>query len=424
MRKLCLAVVWLGVVGPAMAQDAPPSGAAPVSGLAQLTAELEQHNPELKATRRQVDASLARISPAGAPPDPTFSAGYMSGFLRPPFFPSSSSPNAFQQFGVSQEIPFPGKLRLRSQMATTEADATRWVYEDVRLTLRSQLKSTYFQYVYYDRSLAILQRNKSLLEQLRQTAEARFRVNRAAQQDIIKAQLEISMILERDAMLRRERDAARVRINSLLYRAPETPVDPQLAFEVGDVPGSVAVLEGLITARAPAVRRAEQEINRGQQALALAQKELRPDFGVNVTTQKYVGGMPWMYGVDVMVKVPIFWQRKQRPMIAEAAATLEAGRRMRDNTVAMSTADAGEQFFALTTADRLATLYRDSIVPQARLALESSLASYQVGTVDFLTLLTNFSTVLTYEISYEEQLAQYRTALARLEPLVGTELIR
>ncbi len=424
MRTLCLAIVWLALVAPAMAQDAPSAGATPASGLAQLMTALDQHNPELMGVRSQVDAALSRVAPAGAPPDPTFSAGYMSGFLRPPFFPSASTPNGFRQFGVSQEIPFPGKLRLRSHIATTEADAARWAFEDVRLRLRSQMKAAYFQYVYYERGLAILLRNKSLLEQLRRTAEARFSVNKAAQQDVIKAQLEISMILEREAMLRRERDASRARINSLLYRTPDTPVDPNLTFAVADVPTSVSALEGLITARAPAVRQAEQEINRGQQALALAQKELRPDFGVNVTTQKYIGGMPWMYGLDVMVKVPVFWQRKQRPMIAEAAATLDAGRRMRENTVAMATADAAEQFFALTAADRLATLYRDSIIPQARLALESSLASYQVGTVDFLTLLTNFSTVLTYEISYEDQLAQYRSAVARLEPLIGTELIR
>jgi cobalt-zinc-cadmium efflux system outer membrane protein len=173
-----------------------------------------------------------------------------------------------------------------------------------------------------------------------------------------------------------------------------------------------------------AVKSQEQGITRGQQALALANRELRPDFGVTVTSQKYTGGMPWMYGIDFMVKVPIYWQRKQRPMIAEAAASLDSARAMRDNTIALEQAQVTQEFLAATTSKRLADLYSDSILPQARLALESALSSYQVGRVDFLTLLSSYQTVLTYEVGYEEQAARLRQALARIEPFVGEELVR
>lgn len=183
-------------------------------------------------------------------------------------------------------------------------------------------------------------------------------------------------------------------------------------------------LRALLRQNYPALKRDERVIDRGQQALELARKELLPDFAVNVTSQKFVGGMPWMYGVDLMVKVPLFWQRKQRPMIAEAAAALEGGRQMRDATLAMASAQLTEVYLAGATSHRLADLYSDSVLPQARLSLESSLASYQVGRVDFLSVLTNFVTVLSYEISYEEQNARYLQALARLEPLTGLSLIR
>jgi outer membrane protein TolC len=184
------------------------------------------------------------------------------------------------------------------------------------------------------------------------------------------------------------------------------------------------VLRARTEADYPALKRAEQIVNRGQQGLALAQKEVLPDFAVHVTSQRFTGDMPWMYGVDVMVKLPLYWQRKQRPMIAEAAAALESGKRMRENTLAMAAARVTEAHAAATTSQRLADLYGDSVLPQARLALESSLAAYQVGNVDFLTMLTNFTTVLNYEVSFEEQAARYRSALAQLEPLVGLELVR
>ena len=124
------------------------------------------------------------------------------------------------------------------------------------------------------------------------------------------------------------------------------------------------------------------------------------------------------------MKLPIFWQSKQRPMIAEAAAALEAGRNMRDMAVADAEASVTDQFVAATSSGRLIDLYTDSVLPQARLTLESSLASYQVAKADFLTVLTNFTAVLTYELSLEEQRAQYHQALARLEPLIGSELIK
>ena len=90
----------------------------------------------------------------------------------------------------------------------------------------------------------------------------------------------------------------------------------------------------------------------------------------------------------------------------------------------MASAQLTEVYLAGTTSHRLADLYSDSVLPQARLSLESSLASYQVGRVDFLSVLTNFVTVLTYEISYEEQHTRYLQALARLEPLTGLSLLR
>lgn len=397
-----------------------------VARLADLVDALERNSPELKASRRDVDMAVARIRPAGAPPDPTLSIGYMSGGfsgLYRPFFPSGSSGGGFQQFGATQEIPFPGKLALKTRVAATEADRMRWEFEDTRWRLASELKQTYFEYVLAENSLAVVQRNRAVLEQFRRIAEIRFSVGKAIQQDVLKAQLEISMLIERTKMLERDRVAALARINGLLNRASDTPVPPTLEFTVRSLP-ALADLEAAVAERSPAVRRDEQAIQRGEQALALANKEVLPDFAVSFTSQRLTGGMPWMYGVDLMVKVPLFWQRKQRPVIAEAAAALDGGRRMRENTVAMARAGIAEEYERATTSRQLIELYGDSVLPQARLTLESSLASYEVGTADFLTVLMNFTTVLNYEINHEQQQAMYHQALARIEPLAGLELVQ
>ena len=427
MRTLVLALVASSLAAPVAGQTqsvAPASSSQQSSALTVLVAELEQRNPALGAAQRDVDMRVARIAPAGAPPDPTVTVGYMSEFLRPPFFPSSSAANAWRQIGITQELPYPGKLGLRSKVAGSEADASRWSYEDTRVRLISDLKIVYIEYVLVNQTLDIVQRNRSAMENFRSIAEARFAVGKASQQDVLRAQLELSILLERIASLERDRTSLQADINRLVYQPQSTPVPVSEPVEVGAVPGDVGVLQQLAAHHNPAVKRDEQLINRGQQALTLARKEQLPDFGISFTTQKYVGDMPWMYGLDFMVKVPIFFQRKQRPMVAEAAASLAGATLMRDSTLSDADAQVTQEHAALTTARRLMALYGDSVLPQARLTLESATAAYEVGNVDFLTLITNFITVRDYEISYQEQQARYREALARLEPLLGMEFIK
>jgi outer membrane protein, heavy metal efflux system len=427
-RAFCGVVAAAMLTGPALAagQTAEPAGppaaaTAPATGLAGLVAELERNNPELQAARRDVDTRVASIAPAGALPDPTFSAGYMSDFAAVPFFPPSGNQFAFRQFSFSQEVPFPGKRSLRTRIASTEADTARWNYEVTRRRLVSDLKAAYFEYAYTVRTIGVVQRNKTLLQEVLQIAEAQFSVGKAMQQDVLKAQVELSLLLERLTMLDQQRASVQAQINGLLFRQPETPLGP-----VGDdapvtLTHSLDALRALAEKNSATLRRDETGISRGQQALALANTGLRPDFGMTVSTERRPG-MAWMYGLDFMVRVPLYSQRNQRPMIAGAAASLEGARQMRNNTLATEQAQVTQQYLAATTSWRLMELYSDAILPQARLTLESSLASYQVGNADFLTLLSNYQMVLTYEVSYEEQAARYRQALARLEPFIGEEL--
>lgn len=424
-----LAVTLIRPAG-ALAQSAPPPPAPPAQAastaagltVADLVAELDQRNPDLAAARRAVDASVAAIAPAGALPDPTVSVGFMGGATGVPFVPSSGLPNSFRQVGASQELPYPGKLSLKSKIAVSESEAERWSYETTRRRLVADLKSAYYQYVFVDRALAVLARNQARLDEFRQIAEARYGVGKAMQQDVLRAQLEISLILERQALLQQQRTALRAQINGLLYRATDAPLDVSLTYGPASPPPPLADIQALAAQNNPDLKRDERMVDRGQQALALAKRDVLPDFAVNVTTQQMGGGMPWMYGVDVMVKVPLYWQRKQRPLIAQAAAQLEGDRKTRENTLASAAAQIADTYAMAETSRRLVTLYGDSVLPQARLTLESSLASYEVGNVDFLTVVTNFITVLNYELNFEEQSARLHQALARLEPFTGLTL--
>ena len=131
-----------------------------------------------------------------------------------------------------------------------------------------------------------------------------------------------------------------------------------------------------------------------------------------------------MYGVDLMMTLPVYSQHKQRSQITEAAAALAGSQTARASTRANAIADLTQAFLAMAAADQLRALYTDSVLPQSRLALESSLAAYQVGSADFLSVITSFEAVLMAETSRLEQLTRHDQAVARLEPLIGLELVK
>jgi outer membrane protein TolC len=422
MRTWCVAVVLLSA-GPVSAQEVSAQPAS-TSALSALVTELDAHNPELEAARREIDERAARVAPAGALPDPTLGVGYMSGFLRPPFFPSAATPEGFRQVALTQTFPLPGTRALRTRAAESEVETARRSADATRARLVADLKQAYVEYVLATRALEIVQRNKEALDQLRQAAETRFSVGQASQPDVLRAQLEISILLERLAQLDRDRQSAAAEINRLAARPPDAAID---ATEPIDVPAATLSLEMVRTRAAeqfPDVRRDDAVVAERTEALALTRREQRPELGVRLATQKGAGDMPWMYGLDLMVSLPLFWGRKQAPIIAGASAALDAARSARANTAAAAVARATQEHAALTASRTLVDLYGDSVLPQARLTLESSLAAYEVGRVDFLTVITSFVAVLNYEISLEEERARAWRALARLEPLTGLSLLR
>jgi outer membrane protein TolC len=126
----------------------------------------------------------------------------------------------------------------------------------------------------------------------------------------------------------------------------------------------------------------------------------------------------------VNAKVPLYFWRKQQPELSSANMSLDSARKQRDNTTAQLNAKVKDLYLTATTSERLVDLYRNGVIPQARIALESAVAGYQVGSLDFLAMMDSFFTVLDYEIKYYEVFSEFHKALAQLEPYTGLELVR
>jgi outer membrane protein, heavy metal efflux system len=412
--------VFHGVIVAALCSSAAQAQMAERVSLQDAVAEALARNPEITASQRRYDAARQRPAQERSLPDPMVSAGYNAVGNPLPGAGLGTEPIANVGVMVSQELPYPGKLNLRASMAVREADAEFQQIEASRLGVVSRVKQAYYRLAYTYAVGDVLARNRELLSTLLKVSENRYSVGQAAQQDVIKAQTQISILDIQLERVRQERATRVGELNALLARPPATPVGRP--DELVMVPFDLS-LDSLVAAakeHAPMLLRDDIMIDRSRIAVDAARKDYKPDFVVSGGYYN-MGAMPPMYEFRFDVKVPL--QRARRAAaVAEQLEVVEQARSTFDATRLGLEARIQEDFHLAATAGRLARLYNDTVLPQARLALESSMASYQTGRVDFLSVVTNFGIVLEYEMTYFDELASFHGAVSRLEEMTGTHL--
>jgi len=393
--------------------------AAQVLLLDDVIREALEKSPEAQSALHTTNALRLRVPQVKALPDPMASVGWAGNLA--PFSVMRGDNSSYRGLTISEQFPYPGKLKLRGEIASKEAEAAQADYETVLRRVEAEVKAAYYDYFYYDQALQTTERNKELLEKLSKIAEARYRVGKAMQADVLRSQVEISLLIEKLTVLEQQRATAQARINAYLMRSPESTLPPAADVEPVTMRYSLDELYALAATNDTVVLRNQRMVERGRLGVAQAQKEYRPDIGVSYMYQQR-SAQPDMNGVTFSVNIPVFYKSKQRQGVAEASEDLISAEKMRDNRLNEVRFELKQQYLGAKASERLLTLYSKGIVPQSSLALESSMASYQVGNVDFLSLLANFTTLLDYEMDYYRRLADYQTALARIEALTGSDV--
>ena len=392
-----------------------------VVSLSELVEQALDHNPEIKAMQRNFDMVRARIPQAGALPEPMLSYGYTGNWPLPPFDIQTGDPSSARMLSFTQEIPFPGKLGLKSKMAAVNSEAEWWAYEQTRLNVIAEVKDAYFDLAYVTKAIETVNKNKDLLDKFAKIAEARYAVGKGIQQDVLKAQVEISKLIDQLAVLEQRKQTAQARLNNLLYRDPDSPLQTPEEIKPREFSKTMTELKELALVNYPMLKAQKRKIDRERYGVQLAEKEFYPDVTVGFTYFNRPG-LPEMYGVNVGVKLPLYFWKKQRPAVAEAAASEGMERKRLDGVTTLLFFKIKDAYLAATTAQKLVSLYGTTVIPQSTLALESAISGYEVGKVDFLTLLDNLVTLRSYEINYYEQLSNVERAVAAMEPLIGVEL--
>lgn len=393
--------------------------------LEELVKEALRSNPAILAARKSWEAATRRPWQESSLPNPELTFGSMTGGNPLPFSTVGNAPLSWASFMFTQSIPWPGKLSLKGEIARTEAAQRAQDYQSVTLDVIRQVKEAYFDLYYLDQTRRILQKYRTLLEKFARIAEARYSVGQGQQQDVLRAQVEISLLVERLEMLEARRQAVQARINSLLNRSPDVPLAelPQEAVSFVDLPFSLEEMYLKAREENPEVEKERLEIRKASLELDLARKNLYPDFTASVGYFLRGGPFDNMYEYRLGIQIPLYFWRKERLGVEERLAERERSRHGYQQALQDVTYQIKDAYIQARTAQRLMELYQRGILPQATASLDAALAAYQVGRVDFLALVTDALTILTYETQYQEEQRDYFQSLVRLEQQVGHVLV-
>ncbi len=389
--------------------------------LKKLLAEALASNPEILAAKKRYEAARQRPSQASSLPDPMFSPGYAANGRPWPGAGLGKEPTSAIGFMVAQEFPGPGKRKLRGDMAVKEAEAEFQEYQRAQLSVVSRLRQAYYRRAYAFAAVDVINRNLTLLEKLLKITEARYSVGRAAQQDVFRTQTQILILETKRVQMEREQGAREAEIVSLLNRPPGSSLPGPEQLKPRTLETSLDELYAAAR-NSPMLRRDEKMVQRAEVAVNMARKEYHPDYTVRAGYFN-MGRMPDMYQLSVDISVPLYFFRRQRPGVAEQAQNLAQSRKMYEADRQSLQFRIKDDHLMAQTSGQLGELYGKTVIPQASLTLESSLASYEAGAVDFTTVLMNYITVVEYETNYYEELQNLYLALSRLEEMTGTALI-
>jgi outer membrane protein TolC len=417
MRRPLLLLAGLLAAGSLRAQEASRLT------LAQVYAELAATSPRLRAAEAQAEAARARIGPAGRWPDPALQLGLMNRNL--PGL-GLQDPLGMNQIQLMQMVPTAGKTGLAVKAARAEARAEAARAEEIGWEARARAAMSFYDLYQADRAIAAMRAGRRLLEDVVRAAETMYAEGQGSQAAALRAQVELARMDEDLLRMQAMREGAALRLNALLGRASDSPVErPALPRMPDSLPGREA-LEQSALARRPMLAAGAARVEAAEALARRAGREIWPDLTLGVIYGQRPmadGGTDRMASFMLGFTLPLAAGSRQRQMEKEARAMQAMSAADLSDMQAETRGRVGELVADLTRARRLAGLYRHTLLPQTEATAQSAMASYRTGGLDFMTLLdTQMASIRTHQELFRFE-AEQGKALAELEMLTATVLV-
>lgn len=387
--------------------------------LRQLIREALSNNPDIHASKSRVSASEYRIPQARAFPDPMITIGYQNEGFTKFTYGNPNNANTEGILSASQTFPFPGKLALKGESALRESESLDNNYEALRLKTVLRVKQLYFDLYAVYKNIDLLDENAAHFKLMEDAALARYSSGKGSQQEVLMAQTEKYMLLEKKEMLGQKIESLGAMLGAAVGRPagslPGRPADQPSA----SLKFTLDELINIANMQSPEMKAKDKMIEAAESDVALAKKNYYPDITVTASFFPRGNGLEDMWSLTAGITVPIFYRAKQRQAVNEAEASLNAARSEKEALRLMIASTIRDNYATFRAADRLMSLYKDGLMQKSLQDVELALSGYKTGSADALTVITRLHALVDFERSYWEQFAEREKAAAQIKALTG-----
>jgi outer membrane protein TolC len=389
-----------------------------------LIEQLLSVNPQLQSARFKLQSAEAAVPAAGALPDPVLGFSLMN--LPVNSFAFDRVMMTGKKITLMQHFPFPGERDIKENIAQEEAVIKQQKVRELQNQLIKKLKKTYYQLFYVDRALATVRKSKKIMQQLISAAETKYKVGKGVQQDVLRAQLELSKLIDKKITLHQKRLSLAAKLNTLIDAPPEQPAAriPKSALHIKQIPYSLAELKKLAAKNRPLLAAWHTVVTQSESKTNLAKKQLFPDFSVGVgytqrdVLQNGTGGIDF-FSAMFKVSLPIYHKRKQGQRIQQAKLKSKSAEARYRNVLNNVYQQLRVIYAKLGKNEKLLNLYKSGAIPQAQQSFQSAMTAYQNNEVDFLTLLNSELELFHTQLTYYRALSDFNKNVAALEAATG-----
>jgi len=393
-----------------------------VETIEELIQEALQNNPYIQVALNEWKAAEYKIRSVKGIPDPMVKYGHFGESVETRVGPQENV------FGASQKIPFPGKLGLKGKSQGKHAEMLKEKYEAAKREVIKNVKFVYYDIFWVDKAIQTTEGEKAILESLEKVAQRRYESNVTPQQDVIKAQVELSRLIDKLLLLRQNRKSLVAKLNSILNRAQDSELRSITDADPSGFKYEISQLHEIAKGSRQELIAANLDIERAEYEKSLARMDYLPDFtfgvdyiqvGSGETTMPNDGQDAWMG--TVAVNIPI-WFDKLNAQTKEKKAQLESARKNYENVGNNVSYEVEDLYFKILTYKDIISLYKTALIPQSEQAFDAAKTGYETGKVDFLNWLDAERILLQTRLAYYKAIADYQKSIAYLERVVGVDL--
>jgi outer membrane protein TolC len=400
-----------------------PQGAVPAGeSLVELEALAVANNPTLQRIQQEAAAAWAKARYVSKLPDPTVS----SMFLLPPM--NFDPDRQVAQVQVMQMIPWLGRLSAEERRAQFEAMAAQNQYQAERVRVLGDLRAAWYRLYVVSKQIEIAEADKTQLEALLNTANARVATGAAQPGDVLMASLELSSLQEQLFTFRQQARETAADLNRLAGRESGAPISPPATLDVSAPEWTHAELLSIAMSSQPELTSARLRSAAARWGIEVAQLKRRPDLTFSGgwmvmdapgATAPNAGRDSWTLGVSASLPI---WHSKYDAMVSEASREHFAAHAGEEEIALRLDATLRERLSEVQAARQTLQLYQNTILPQARQTFEADQKSLANNTVAFDRVIRDYRALLDLEMGYHRALGQLAIALARIQQAVGVDL--